>query len=119
MDFIKCENCEAISLVLTDGTTCSGNDTLLEANTVDAATEKHVPFVKRNGDILQVQVGEVEHPMVEEHFIEWIVVETKDGALVKKLHPNEKPYAEFNVANLEVVAVYEHCNLHGLWKIDM
>lgn len=119
MKFIKCEECDSIAVVLTDGKFCSGEENELTPNTVDAATEKHVPYVTVEGNTLKVQVGEVEHPMVEEHFIQWIVVETKDGMMMKKLHPAEKPYAEFNIEGEEVVAVYEYCNLHGLWKKEM
>lgn len=119
MKFIKCEGCESIAVVLTDGKCCAGETNEIEPNTVDAATEKHVPYVVKDGNTLKVQVGEVEHPMVQEHYITWIVVETKTGAMIKKLKPEQKPYAEFNVEGEEVVAVYEYCNLHGLWKKDM
>ena len=119
MKFIKCEDCEAIAVVLNDGKCCVGEEKELLANTVDAAVEKHVPSVHVEGNIIKVQVGEVEHPMIKEHFIQWIAVETKKGLMVKKLSPEEKPYAEFIVEGEEVVAVYEYCNLHGLWKKEM
>lgn len=93
--------------------------TELVANTVDASQEKHVPVVERDGNKLVVKVGSVEHPMAEEHSIQWIVVETKQGSMIKYLKPGEKPEAEFEVSAEDAVAVYEYCNLHGLWKTEL
>jgi superoxide reductase len=88
----------------------------LVPNTTDAATEKHVPDVKVDGKKVIVTVGSVEHPMVEEHFIEWILVEAKEGVQVKWLKAGQKPTHEFVLSEGdELVAVYEYCNLHGLW----
>ena len=85
---------------------------------VDAAVEKHVPVVTVEGNVVKVEVGEVEHPMLEEHYIGFVAIETKNGAVQKKyLNPGEKPVAEFVLAEGdELVAAYEYCNLHGLWK---
>ena len=85
--------------------------------TTDAALEKHVPEVEIDGNIVKVKVGSVEHPMLEEHYIEWISLQTKQGNQRKPLKPGEKPEACFAICDGdEVEAVYEHCNLHGLWK---
>ena len=85
--------------------------------TTDAALEKHVPEVEIDGNIVKVKVGSVEHPMLEEHYIEWISLQTKQGNQRKTLKPGEKPEACFAICEGdEVEAVYEHCNLHGLWK---
>ena len=86
------------------------------ANTVDAAKEKHVPAVTVNGDKIDVVIGTVEHPMLPEHWIEFIVLETKKGFQIKYLHAGDAPKAVFTVADDEALAVYEYCNLHGLWK---
>lgn len=83
-------------------------------NTVDAAYEKHVPVIEHHGDSVVVKVGSVEHPMVEAHWIEWIVLETSSGYQKKELKPGDAPEASFAVTE-PVVAAYEHCNLHGLW----
>lgn len=87
----------------------------LKPNTVDAAVEKHVPDLTYKDGKLYVRVGSTEHPMLPEHYIEWIFVQTKDGGLYKKLNPGDKPEAVFTVEQADVVGVYEHCNLHGLW----
>ena len=82
----------------------------------DGAYEKHVPAVTVNGNSVKVQIGEVEHPMVEAHFIQFIVLETANGYQIKNLKAGDAPVAEFTVAaDDKAVAVYEYCNLHGLW----
>lgn len=98
--------------------TCCG-DTMqeVEPNTVDAATEKHVPVITVDGDTVKVAVGSVAHPMVPEHFIQWIYLETNKGGQYKYLAPGEAPAVVFKLAEgEEVIAAYEYCNLHGLWK---
>ena len=88
--------------------------------TTDAAVEKHVPEFTVNGNIVDVTVGSVEHPMLDAHYIEWIVLETASGYQMKYLNPGEKPEADFVLAEGEkAVAAYEYCNLHGLWKAEV
>lgn len=92
----------------------------LKANTEDASNEKHVPFVDIEGNKVNVKIGSAEHPMTEGHFIVWIYLQTKRGGQYRYLTPNDKPKAEFIVAeDDEAVAVYEYCNLHGLWKAEL
>mgnify|MGYP000006219615 FL=1 len=88
------------------------------ASEVDAAQEKHVPHLEKDGTTLKVQVGSVEHPMLPEHYITAIWVELKDGTLYKQtLHANQKPEAHFDLGSYTgELTVYEYCNLHGLWK---
>lgn len=83
-------------------------------NTTDGAFEKHVPVIEHNGDSVLVKVGSVAHPMLDVHYIEWIVLETATGYQKKELKPGEEPIASFAVTE-PVVAAFEHCNLHGLW----
>jgi superoxide reductase len=87
----------------------------MEENTVDAAKEKHVPVVEKVENGVLVKVGEVEHPMLQEHHIEWIEVLTENKVYRKYLKPGEKPLAVFNLDE-DIVAVREYCNLHGVWK---
>jgi superoxide reductase len=90
--------------------------TLLKENTVDAATEKHVPVVEKLGDgLYKVKVGSVEHPMTEEHFIMWVQLIAGAKACRQFLSPGDKPEAVFKVESDDVFA-REYCNLHGLWK---
>jgi len=89
----------------------------LTANTTDGAYEKHVPVIEQRGDHMTIKVGSVAHPMLEAHYIEWIILETATGYQKKELKPGEQPEAEFAVTE-PVIAAYEYCNLHGLWKAE-
>ena len=89
----------------------------LVPGTTDAAVEKHVPVWEVKDGIVNVTVGEVEHPMLDVHYIEWIVLQTKNGVQRKELKPGDAPKALFALAEGdEVEAVYAYCNLHSLWK---
>ena len=120
MKIYICEHCGRMVIEVKGGAPmkCCGVDMVeLSPNTSDGAGEKHVPVVEVNGNNVKVTVGEVEHPMLQEHYIEWIILETNKGYQFKRLSPNEKPVCEFVLAEgEECVAAYEHCNLHGLWK---
>lgn len=85
--------------------------------TTDASVEKHVPMIRVDGNKVAISVGTVEHPMLPEHFIEWISLETKEGNQRKVLYQGTQPKAEFIITDTdEVVAAYAYCNLHSLWK---
>lgn len=118
--FFVCKHCgNLIGMIENSGVPvvcCGEKMTELVANTVDASVEKHTPVVTVNGDKIEVVIGSVEHPMLDEHFIKWIYVETKKGGQRKSLKPGEAPKAAFVVTDDEPVAVYAYCNLHGLWK---
>ncbi len=89
----------------------------LKANTSDGAAEKHVPVVSINGNTVEVAIGSVAHPMLEEHYITGIYIETTSGGQFASLKPGEEPKAVFLLKDGdEFVAAYEYCNLHGLWK---
>ena len=95
---------------------CGQKMTQLGPGTVDASREKHVPVVETAGSPATVTVGPVEHPTLPEHFIPWIALETNQGSQIKYLQPGQAPKASFALAEgEEVKAVYEYCNLHGLW----
>ena len=124
MKFYICRRCGNIVTKLTSSKVplhCCGQPMeLLETGVTDAAVEKHVPVVTVEGNLVKVAVGSVAHPMVEEHFIQWVAVETERDALVHWFHPGEAPEAVFALApGQQVKAVYEYCNLHGLWKKEL
>lgn len=97
---------------------CCGQDmTKLNANTTDAAQEKHVPAITKEGGKIKVAVGSTLHPMLPEHHIEWIALVAGDKVEIKFLKPGEEPKAEFDA--VESGEVYEYCNLHGLWKASI
>lgn len=124
MKFYRCEGCGNFVTFLNEKSGCTPKccgETMKELvpNTTDAANEKHVPVIEEDGNTVSVTVGSVEHPMVEAHYIQWIILETNKGFMKKDLHPEEKPTAKFALTDGEtVVAAYEYCNLHGLWKAD-
>ena len=92
----------------------------LEANTTDAAQEKHVPVIQVEGNLVTVKVGSAVHPMTEEHLISWISLQTKQGNQRKALSAGQEPKVEFMICDgEEVVAAYAYCNLHGLWKAEI
>ena len=89
----------------------------LVPGTTDAAVEKHLPVYETNDSTVTVTVGSVSHPMMPEHFINWVCLQTNKGFQLKYLNPGEEPKAVFALSDGEKVeAVYEYCNLHGLWK---
>ena len=94
--------------------------TLIQPGAIDAAVEKHVPAVSVEGNLVRVNVGEVNHPMTPEHYIPWVALETSHGAQVRWLQPTDAPSVSFLLAEgEEAKVVYAYCNLHGLWKIDL
>jgi superoxide reductase len=115
----ECEVCGNIVEVLRGGKgelVCCGQPMkLLEENTVDASVEKHVPVIEAADGGVLVKVGSVEHPMTDEHHIEWIEVIAGDATHIAFLEPGMKPEARFQVAP-DGITAREHCNLHGLWK---
>ncbi len=121
MQYYGCKQCgNIIEYVKKSGVPvmcCGKKMTELVPGTSDGAQEKHVPVVTVDGDKVTVEVGAVEHPMVEEHYIEWIAIETTRGSQRVKLDYTDKPRAEFKLADgEELMAAYEYCNLHGLWE---
>lgn len=116
----RCNNCgNMVELIRVGGgnLVCCGQPMqLLKENTTDAATEKHVPVIKKLADgTYKIIVGSVEHPMEDKHYIEWIQLVAGKNAYRAFLNPGQKPEAVFKVDSDDVLA-REYCNLHGLWK---
>jgi superoxide reductase len=120
VEFYRCEVCgNMVALIKKGGGTlvCCGQDmTELTANTTDAAKEKHVPAVTKEGGKVKAAVGSTLHPMLAEHHIEWIALVSGERVEFKFLEPGQEPKAAF--AEAESGTVYEYCNLHGLWKAE-
>ena len=121
LKFYKCEKCGSVVIKPFDNCGEDGGKMVeLVANTEEAAFEKHIPAVTVNGNAVHVEVGETLHPMMEQHYITFIALETKKGYQIAELAPGMDPIADFAVAEGdEPVAVYEYCNLHGLWKAEV
>ena len=122
--FYKSKHCENLAVLLQGGEkemSCCGEPmTELRAGETDGAHEKHVPALElEDGKRLHVRVGEVAHPMLPEHYIQFIAIARPDGTVeFKHLAPGEAPEATFCLHGQASAIVYEFCNLHGLWKAE-
>ncbi|MBO4441317.1 desulfoferrodoxin [bacterium] len=121
MKFFKCERCGQI-VAIVKGTAaplvcCGEKMKEIVAGTTDASVEKHVPVCEVKDNKVVVTVGAVAHPMIDEHYIEWIAIQTKFGNQRKALKPGNEPKACFALCEGdELIAAYAYCNLHSLWK---
>ena len=121
MKFYRCKKCgQMVAIVKKKGCPimCCGEPMEeIVAGTSDGALEKHVPVFEVKDNKVYVSVGALEHPMSEEHYIEWIALQTKNGNQRKALKPGDAPKAVFALLeDDEVEAVYAYCNLHSLFK---
>ena len=119
--FFICEHCGNIIAMVEDKGVpvmcCGQKMTQIIPGTTDASLEKHVPVYTVEGNKVHVKVGAAEHPMIPEHYIEWISLQTKFGNQRRALKPGEAPETCFMLCEGdEVEAVYAYCNLHSLWK---
>lgn len=121
--FYICEKCgNIVGMIHSSGAPlvcCGQKMTKLEAGTVEASHEKHIPVVTLDGDTVNVSVGSVTHPMTKEHNISWVYLLTDRGGQRKCLLPDSEPVVSFKLKDEKPVAVYAYCNLHGLWKTDI
>ncbi len=121
--FFICKHCGNIVEMVHDSGVpiiCCGDEmNEIVANTVDASKEKHVPVATVEGNTITVKVGAVAHPMEPEHHIAWVYLQTEKGAQKKNLKIGDSPEAHFLLEDDKAVAVYDYCNLHGLWKSQL
>lgn len=121
MKVYECKKCGNIIIFLEDsGVTpmcCGDMMTEIIPSTTDGAMEKHVPIYNRKANEVTVMVGELAHPMLDEHYIKWIVLETDKGIYIHYLKPGQEPMSKFCLCeNEKILNVYEYCNIHSLWK---
>ncbi len=121
MKFYRCKHCGQIAAIVKKTgvpLVCCGEPMEeIIPGTSDGAAEKHVPVFTVENNIVTVCVGSVAHPMLPEHYIEWISIQTKFGNQRKALKPGDEPKVCFAICEGdEVEAVYAYCNLHSLWK---
>ena len=121
--FFICEHCgNLVGMINSSGVPmvcCGKKMTALEAGTVEASREKHIPVVEVDGNNVKVTVGSVLHPMSAEHSILWVYLQTDKGGQRKCLSADAEPTVSFTLNGEKAVAVYAYCNLHGLWKTDI
>lgn len=116
----KCEICGNIVEVLHTGVgslvCCNEEMKLLEEKNEDSSIEKHVPYIQKTDNGILVKIGQnQDHPMTDEHYIEWIQVLADEVSYRKFLKPGNKPEVEFPI-KAEKISAREYCNVHGLWK---
>ena len=121
--FYLCRHCGKLITMVHDAgvpVVCCGEKMQeLVPNTVEASGEKHLPVVHAEDGAVHVNVGAVDHPMAEEHHIEWVYLQTENGGQLKQLQPGAKPSVTFSVGGDKPIAVYAYCNLHGLWMTEV
>ena len=121
--FYVCPHCGNLVEMVNDAgvnpVCCGQKMKELVPNTVEASGEKHIPAVTVGDGFVEVSVGNVDHPMVDVHWIEWVQLVTDKGAYRKALNPGEAPRVSFLLNQEKPLAVYAYCNLHGLWKTEM
>lgn len=120
--FYRCANCGNVVQKVVDRRVpvfcCGKRMEELVPGTVEASVEKHLPVVTWIDEkTIKVEVGSVAHPMLEEHHISFIYVETENGGI--RVDLKDKPEAVIALGDDKPVAVYEYCNLHGLWKTEL
>lgn len=122
--FLLCKTCGNLVEILEDAgvdiVCCGLPMEELVANTADAAAEKHIPVISIEENDVTVKVGDVLHPMSEDHYIKWIYLETDKGIHRVNLRPEDEPYTTFALRTDETIkGAYAYCNLHGLWKKEL
>ena len=122
LEIYKCEICGNIVEVMTAGTgtlVCCGEDMkLMEEKTADVTTEKHVPVISKVDGGFKVVVGSTLHPMIKEHYIEWIQLIVDGKSYRQFLNPGDAPEATFMAKGDKIIA-REYCNIHLLWKNEL
>lgn len=122
LQMYKCELCGNIVEVLHAGAgdlvCCGESMKLLDEQSADQSTEKHVPVIESTSSGVKVNVGSVPHPIQEKHYIEFIEVLVDGGIQRAFLEPGAAPEAEFGVDAASITKAREFCNVHGLWKFE-
>lgn len=117
--FYRCPVCGKILYLINDTevpTVCCGKHMeRLEANSSDGDGEKHVPVFLKVWNKVTVNIGSKPHPMREDHYIQWVALETNRGVHIKLLSPGDKPEVAFRLSDENLLNIYEYCNRHGLW----
>ena len=121
--FYICPHCKNLVEMVHDAgvkpVCCGQKMDELVPNTVDASGEKHIPAVTVSDGIVEVNVGSVDHPMVDVHWIEWVQLVTDKGSHRVWLNPGQVPHVSFPIREEKPLEVYAYCNVHGLWKTSL
>lgn len=114
---LKCGNIiEKLNNIDSPVTCCEKKMIEIKERSIEASTEKHIPVIKKTETGIQIIVGEIEHPMTEDHYIEWIDLIIDNQVIRTYLKPNEKPIVNLKIEYSEKLVAKAYCNLHGLWN---
>lgn len=121
MKYYICNTCGNIVVLFEDAgvipSCCNNTMEEIVCKTKDEMKEKHVPVVDIKDREVVIKVGEILHPMKEDHYIKWIVLETDKGKYIRSLKPGQEPIVKFWIDKDEIPKyVYAYCNLHSLWE---
>lgn len=116
--FYKCLACGTV-IGLIEGNInnikcCGKNMERLDANISEGAKEKHIPVYRKSEDDIVVNIGEIEHPMEKEHYIQWVAQVSDNQTTRIRLYPEQN--AEVRFRYIPQSTIYAYCNKHGLWK---
>ncbi len=121
MKLYRCSICGNLVELIEDGggtLVCCGEEMMeLPVNSSEVTFEKHIPVIEKDGNKVTVKVGEITHPMLENHYIMWIAIIEGKHIQKKLLSPGEEPKAEFEV-NSNNFTAYAYCNVHGFYRKD-
>ena len=123
LEIYKCNVCGNMVEVLHAGDgelVCCGQPMkLMNPDSTDGATEKHVPVIEKWKKGYHIKVGSARHPMEEKHYIEWIELVSDDGRVWRRfLTPADEPEAFFDEVEADKITARDFCNIHGLWKAE-
>lgn len=117
----KCMKCNNLIQQIDGSNTniecCNTKMTKIEANTFEASTEKHIPVYELSNSEIIVTIGEIEHPMEEDHYIMWVMLESNNEVTKINLKPGDLPKVRFKYISNSTL--YAYCNKHGLWKKEV
>lgn len=95
---------------------CNQSMNLVAENTIEASQEKHIPVIEKVENGTLIKVGSIEHPMDQDHYIEWIeATNSKNQVIRLDLVPGDKPEMLIQ-SDLNILSARAYCNLHGLWS---
>ena len=140
---LRCSHCGNIIIFQEDSKVtpvcCGEKMQLLETGFEEEFTEKHIPIIRIEKEeqkednclgtrtskkgccasYVTVQVGSTLHPMIDSHYIQWIMLETNCGVYTRFLDAGDTPEATFCLCKGEkVLKAYCYCNIHGLWESE-
>lgn len=89
----------------------------IKVQTDETKYEKHLPYVIKNDNNIIISVGEITHPMEDNHYISHVIIMDNDKLSKYEFNPNEEIKIVYN--KTRDLIIYAYCNTHGLFKIEI